>query len=266
MQLIIEATLVILAAGLVAYMGRFLNWKGSLAGVSLGYFYYIFGGRLHFAIVLIFLVVGGFSTRFKYRNKYGERGRGVRGWSNVLANGGVAASIAVLTNTFEINNNLGAAMFVGAISAAFTDTMATEVGMLSKSKPVMVTTLKKTEAGSPGAVTILGLIGSLTAPFSIFAVFLILGAGYLSENGVLPWLTLIIITGFTGSLFDSLVGGLLQARYRCFGCGRLVEVRNHCGKPTQYLSGIRYINNDVVNILATIYGAVLAYFLATYLF
>ena len=266
MQLIIEATLVIAAAGIVAYIGRFLDWKGSVAGGSLGYLYYIFGGRLHFAVVLIFLVVGGFATRFKYRRKYGERGRGVRGWTNVIANGGVAASIAVLAHALGMDSRVGVAMFVGAISAAFTDTMATEVGMLSKSKPVMLTTFKRTEAGSPGAVTALGLAGSLLAPLSIFIVFTLFGGGYLSESGLVPWLLLMMATGFTGSLFDSLVGGLIQSRYRCVECGRLVEVRRHCGKPTQHLSGVPYINNDVVNILATIFGASLGYSLAPYLF
>jgi uncharacterized membrane protein len=62
------------------------------------------------------------------------------------------------------------------------------------------------------------------------------------------------------------MGGLIQSRYRCVECGRLVEVRRHCGKPTQHLSGVPYINNDVVNILATIFGASLGYSLAPYLF
>ncbi|MEM3097047.1 MAG: DUF92 domain-containing protein, partial [Nitrososphaerota archaeon] len=131
MLLFLEATIVIGLAGGIAVAGRFLDWKGAIAGAALGYLYYMFGGRLYFALVLTFLVVGGFSTRYKYRVKYGEKGRGVRSWANVCANGGLAAALAVFSRLYAIDSNISLAIFVGAISAGFTDTMATEIGMLS---------------------------------------------------------------------------------------------------------------------------------------
>ncbi|GBC69934.1 hypothetical protein HRbin01_01641 [archaeon HR01] len=258
MILLLEATVVIGVAGTVALAGRFLDWKGALAGALLGYIYYLGGGRLHFASVLTFLVVGGLATRYRYREKHGEK-RGVRTWSNVLANGTVAAGVAGYAAFSQMDRGLGLAMFMGAVSAAFTDTMATELGMLSRRKPVTITSLREAEPGTPGAVTPEGLTYSLVAPVSLTAVIAVLDSGLAGQ--VHLWLAITVFTGFIGSVLDSVVGALFQSRYRCVACGRAVEVRKHCGVPTQYVGGSRYFNNDTVNLVATLSGALSGYLL-----
>ena len=63
---------------------------------------------------------------------------------------------------------------------------------------------------------------------------------------------LIIITGSLGSLIDSLIGGSIQANFQCSKCNNLTEKRKHCNSTTLHISGIYYIDNDMVNFLNTL--------------
>ncbi|MEM4281346.1 MAG: DUF92 domain-containing protein [Candidatus Caldarchaeum sp.] len=260
----VEATLVIAAVGLIALGGRFLDKKGVGAAVLIGYCVYVFGGRVYFLILLVFFVVAGFTTKYRYVEKYGEVGRGVRTWSNVFANGLAAALIAFLGLILQADSTPTLAVYLGAVSAVFSDTMSTEIGLLSKKPPRMITSLKPVSPGTPGAVSLPGLLAGFFTGFilvaGVFLYALFFGESF-SFTGLIP---LSVVAGFTGSLFDSVFGGLFQSRYRCTSCGKTVEVKKHCGKPTTYLSGSRFVNNEIVNLLTSLYGGFVAYSLLPY--
>ncbi|MDW8084494.1 MAG: DUF92 domain-containing protein [Candidatus Caldarchaeum sp.] len=259
----LEATIVILLAGIIALAGRFLDFKGLLAAVALGYVVYLMGGRLHFLVLLVFFVVAGFTTRYRYREKYGEYGRGVRTWTNVLSNG-LASALIAAAGYFLDNPSSSFVMFVGAISSVFADTMSTEIGLLSKKPPRMITSFKPASPGTPGAVSALGLLAGLGTGLIVALSVSLYDLVFGSSWNFYALATVCVFSGFTGSLFDSVVGGLFQSKYRCGVCGRAVEVKKHCGKDTEYVSGSRYVNNDLVNLLASFYGAFAAYSVWTY--
>lgn len=52
-----EATVVIAVVGAAALAGRFLDLRGAAVAVVLGYMIYIFGGRMHFLLLLVFFIV-----------------------------------------------------------------------------------------------------------------------------------------------------------------------------------------------------------------
>jgi hypothetical protein len=61
----------------------------------------------------------------------------------------------------------------------------------------------------------------------------------------------------TGSLADSVLGELVQERRQCPVCGVLTEARTHgCGATTVYASGVRGIDNNLVNVACTVVGCV----------
>jgi len=260
-----EATAVIAAVGVIALIGRFLDRKGVLAAVIIGYIIYLYGGRLHFLLLLTFFIVGGSATRYRYRDKYGKMGRGIRSWANVVSNGLAAALILVAGYLLGAQQEEIFYTYLGSISAVFSDTMSTEIGMLSKRPPRMITSLRKASPGTPGAVSVQGLAaGFFTGPILAAAATLYCfdGCG-LYRLDILA--AVAVASGFSGSLFDSVFGAVFQARYRCVVCGRAVEVKQHCGTRTEYLGGNEYVSNDIVNLVTSFYGAFFGYSLSTYL-
>jgi len=60
-------------------------------------------------------------------------------------------------------------------------------------------------------------------------------------------------------IIDSILGATLQVRRICPTCGTGTEQSVHkCGSSTQIFHGVRWMENDMVNTLATLSGAVVA--------
>jgi uncharacterized membrane protein len=66
---------------------------------------------------------------------------------------------------------------------------------------------------------------------------------------------LITLWGFFASILDGLLGATIQAQYLCPACNKITERKNHCGdNETSLHSGIRWINNDLVNFLSSLFA------------
>jgi uncharacterized membrane protein len=92
------------------------------------------------------------------------------------------------------------------------------------------------------------------------AVLVALAARWL---GLTDALAAIAIAGCAGALADSLLGATLQERRWCDVCGRATERQVHdCGAATRRTGGIALVDNDAVNLAATLTGAAAAALLA----
>ena len=71
--------------------------------------------------------------------------------------------------------------------------------------------------------------------------------------------------GFLGSLIDSILGATLQAQYKDQTTGETTE-RNYGadGRSATLLRGLPWFNNDMVNFLASVGGAICGYILLRY--
>lgn len=68
-----------------------------------------------------------------------------------------------------------------------------------------------------------------------------------------------LFSGLLGSLFDSLLGATVQGIFYCARCETETERELHgCGLQTSHLRGWRWLNNDVVNFLSSLGGALVA--------
>lgn len=179
---------------------------------------------------------------------------GPRDYIQALSNLGVATG--TLLFYLAIPHESLVAAILGSIAAANADSWASEIGGLSKSTPRMITNFKPTVKGVSGGVTWLGTIGGIGG-----SLFIVLTGIYTMQlltpfNGnlqVLAWTA--FFSGVIGFLFDSYLGAISQALYQHKTSGQLSEQDT---PHSELRKGIRWMNNDLVNFITTLVGAVVA--------
>lgn len=169
----------------------------------------------------------------------------------VIANGGVFAGLVVLGEASGDARFLVAGL--GALAAAAADTWATETGTLWGGTPRSIITGRAVEAGQSGGITPVGTAASVVAAalFAYATRWLVPAA----DGAAFA----VLLGGVGGSLGDSVLGATLQSKRWCDQCRTWTERRVHtCQYRTHHASGVRWMNNDTVNLLATVIGAALA--------
>ena len=257
MTALITGLFTIIILGLISFRLKLVDLSGLISGLIISFLLLFFGGWRWLLILLFFHFLSSGFTKYGYEYKNNVSGAqvkgGARSWKNVIAN----SLIAVLMSLFEWSStaDIFIAGFIGTISTSTADTLATEIGLLSSKKPRLITNLnEEVDAGTSGGVTILGVIASITGSISIAIVSYILGLGTLS---LLKTLLISLLSGTMGSFADSLLGARLQRIFKCEKCGKTTELLNHCGSKTTHLRGYQWIDNNIVNILATLVGAII---------
>ena len=163
---------------------------------------------------------------------------GSRTARQVLANGGVAAAAAIAG---------GWPACAGALAAATADTWATEIGAFSPIAPRLITTGAAVPAGTSGGITALGTAGGAAGALLIATLATALGPA--------PWLA-VAGAGVAGMAADSLCGAALQGAFECASCGARHERGDIlCHEPVRLIRGWRWLDNDGVNVVATLVGA-----------
>jgi uncharacterized protein (TIGR00297 family) len=263
---VVSAALAFAAAGFVAFAAfrkETLALSGAFAATAVGALILLGAGWCGGVVLVTFFVTSSALSKAKARRKPSADTRHARGHRRdavqVAANGGVATVFAVL---FGLSSEPAAfAAFAGALAAATADTWATEIGGMSGQAPRLILTGERVVAGASGGVTPAGLIASLAGALLIGTVSAIgIAAGFVDDaSGVGRLITAITIAGLSGSIADSLLGASAQAVFFCPVCGVETEDRVHrCGTEAKRLRGVGVINNDVVNIAATLTGAIVA--------
>lgn len=199
------------------------------------------------AVTLVFFFVS--SSALSALPGAGERSR--RGARQVLANGSLAALAAAF---YGVHPTAGVA-FLGALAAATADTWATEVGLRLAPAPRSVLTFKPQPPGTSGAVSLPGTVAAAAGALAVAG----LGVWWMSQVEA-RGLTAVAAAGFLASLLDSVLGAGVQAAYHCPRCGARPEVARHrgCASRALRVSGVPGMDNDIVNWITTLAGAVLA--------
>lgn len=241
-----------LAAGGLGYFAGALKPSGAISAWVVGAITYGFGGWQAAGLLIAFFVSSSALSRMargRKRDLVADFAKGgKRDWGQVLANGGLAAALAVGVGLSA--DRLWAAALVGALAAVNADTWATELGVLSPRHPRLITSWQPVRPGVSGGVTVEGVLASLG------------GAGLIAGLGAWWWgnwalLGAGVVGGLTGSLVDSLLGASVQAMYFCPSCDKETErfPEHICGTSTHQTRGWVWLNNDVVNFVAAICGA-----------
>lgn len=116
------------------------------------------------------------------------------------------------------------AWFAGALAAANADTWATEIGSHSPTPPRLITNWTTVPAGTDGGMTLLGTAGGIAGAALVGTLSSLFG-----QDAALA----LIGAGTAGMVMDSLLGAIGQGK-------------------------VRWIDNDAVNLAATLTGAACA--------
>jgi uncharacterized protein (TIGR00297 family) len=238
----------------IAYYFKFLSKSGALAAVVVGGIVFGLGGLAHTAVLLTFFFSSSILSvilkkqKQQVNEKYAKGSR--RDAGQVLANGGVATS-CVIVGAFFPDQPIFWWMFCAAFAAANADTWATEIGVLSKYPPRLLTSFKQVEMGTSGGITLLGSASALAGAGLIAGIAAIFRPEMIA-------LLLIALAGFFGSFVDSLLGATVQGIYYCETCQKETEKhpKHTCGGQTTIIRGWKWLNNDWVNMLCTLSAVV----------
>ena len=237
----------------LAYRLKALTLGGTAGAMLLGSIVFSVGGLFWVIPMATFFVLSSILSKIGKLKRTILKGMVEKGSQRdilqVYANGGVSLIMAILFHF--TGNDLFYLMFLGSLAAATADTWGTEIGIFSRSEPRHILTFSKVPTGTSGGVTALGTSGFL------------MGAGILTLSGIFPisgsilqLFIIVAISGIIGALIDSIVGATIQAQYKCPHCQKTTEKLLHCSShKTTLISGIHWIDNDVVNFICTSSGA-----------
>jgi uncharacterized protein (TIGR00297 family) len=259
------------AMGGLGYWRRALSTSGVFGAVVIGTLIFGFGGWVWGLLLITFFVSSSWLSHYRRADKIQVSEKFAKGsrrdFGQTLANGGLGAILAVVFAQFP--EPVLFAAFVGAMATVNADTWATELGVLSRVTPRSITTGQRVAPGTPGGVTSLGTWAAVAGALLIGTLATLLGQvqSLLAGGGwgleAVSYPLLAIVGGVSGSMFDSLLGATVQGVYYCDLCRKETESPVHrCGHPTRLLRGLVWLNNDVVNFLSSVVGAMLAASLA----
>jgi len=225
LQRILLICIFALVLGIGAYWAKAADSDAVLSETIVCLLVILFAGLSWFILLLAFYLLGGAFTRYGYAHKHrlgiAQSHGGVRGYKNVYSNSLAPLVLAICYGVYGSDVFIYA--FIASVATANGDTLASEIGETSRSKPIMITTFRQTEPGVDGGVTPLGEAASLAG--ALIIGLLATGMGMAGAFGIV----VAAIGGFLGTNFDSLLGATLQSR------------------------GI--LSNNGVNLAATAFGA-----------
>lgn len=253
----------VLATGiaLLAFRSRALSASGAVAAGIIGMV--ALGAGWGWGVILIaYFAAAVLLSRFGAAEKSDRsEGRvdkeGPRDARQVLSNGAVFSLAAV--GDWVSPGALWEAVGAGALATSSADTWATELGTLSRVAPRSILRGQSVRVGTSGGVTTLGLAAGLAG-----AAFVATIAS--AVNWPAGAVGAAVAGGALGCLLDSVLGAWLQARRWCTSCGTATERRIHrCGARTRVEGGLPWLDNDGVNAISTVGGALVGTASFTYI-
>lgn len=224
---------VTVALGYISFALGTASVPGMLTGVLSALLAVVLGGVGWFLTLMSFYAVGGLASKYRFDEKadrgVAQENDGARGTGNVLANSAVAL-VALLgyaaTPHVAMPATPFAFAFAGATATAMADTLSSEIGGLFDG-PRLVTTLRRVEPGTDGAITWQGEVAGLAGALLVGGI----AAVGMPVGGLVVGGGIVVLAGVVGMTVDSLLGASIE--------------------------GDR-VGNQAVNFLATLAGAAVA--------
>ncbi|KAL6155469.1 hypothetical protein ACJQWK_05054 [Exserohilum turcicum] len=231
-----------------AYSRKSLTPVGIAAAFGTAVVHALHPWSVCFALLAVFFLAGTAVTKVKHDVKAkltqsatgASGGEGARNHVQVFANSGIA-SVLILIHLWQLKNegryedeNLcwsgrNDVVVIGIVAnyaAVAADTFSSELGILSKSKPRLITApWRVVPPGTNGGVTATGLGAGLLGAFilSLTSTLLLPFCQDWTFADKATYTLALTAAGFSGTLLDSLLGALLQASVVDVHSGKIVE-------------------------------------------
>ncbi len=225
---------------------RLLDTPATIVAAIMALSLLMAGGWSWLTPALAFLITSSIWTHWPGASKSEDS---TRDYKQVLANGLVpmlAAALFLITGYPSL-----APVIVGCFAAAAADTWATEWGGKFGGRPLDLHTFKFVNSGQSGAISLIGTIAS-----AVGATFVTTISAF---AGMIHWEVVVAVSlaGTVGSLIDSLAGAWLQGLW-IDDSGQILETPpEDIKRPPP--RGIQWVNNDIVNLITTLAGGLLAF-------
>jgi len=244
----------IFVTGIGGYLLKSLTKSGASTAILVGLAVYAGFGVRGLLLLGVFFATSSLWSKYKSSVKLTIEEKLAKGstrdWRQVLANGGAAGLFSII-HYFQ-HDLIWLIGFIVSLSSANSDTWASEIGSLSRKKPIYIRTLKRIDRGTSGAISLLGSAAALAGSFLISII-----SFWLFDLDILLML-LVFLFGFIGNIIDTVMGAFYQQVYVCEHCGLETEKKNHCHLPTTIIKGLPLVDNDMVNFLSGFFAAMLA--------
>ncbi|KAG2204821.1 hypothetical protein INT47_004096 [Mucor saturninus] len=258
-----------------------LTWDGAAAAFALGMVTFSSSLNVFTVVLLTFFLTSSKLTKFKADRKRLLEAEyelsSERNWIQVLCNGlagGVAVSLFQIlceSSSYACYDQARWSTvlmwaYIGHYGCCAGDTWASELGILNKSLPTLVTTLKKVPAGTNGGVSELGLAASLAGGAVVGLSAAITLALEQSCHGF-AWEIVLVgsLAGLGGSMIDSFLGATVQESLYSEDQKIIVPERK-AGENIKVICGSPILSNHQVNFLASFLTTSICAFAAYYLY
>jgi uncharacterized membrane protein len=314
--LLLRYTLALILASYLSFHGiskKSLDLSGALGAILVGFLSFACSYRFGF-ILILFYYSSSKLTKFKENVKsliednYAKGGQ--RNYLQVFASSLLATAVAVvfyiccgedsdvnfgnppendeyieIFNVFTITQSTLKSylwsVYIAHYATATADTWASELGVLSKSKPRLVTSLflRAVPPGTNGGMSIVGTSASAAGGLFIGLIFWVgsytLSSTSINESSQFPMVVLGLVCGVLGSLVDSLLGATLQATYYSVERKCIVKSGHKLKDDLKEsvtdnsvirICGVDILSNEAVNLLSIFLTMVLAVWIAPNVF
>jgi uncharacterized protein (TIGR00297 family) len=259
-----------------AYQRKSLTLHGSVAAFVVGFA--LVGTGLRGLNLFVFYFLATAATRYKKDRKatidgtiVSNNGSTTRSTSQVLACSLLAAVLSVVhavlcgperpiqfsTGSDDPTQRLSSQLSCAVIAhhaTCLADTLASELGIVSTQRPVLITQPWKTvPSGTNGGVTLLGLlwsslggaiIGASTVVFDVIS-----GIPYTSTS--IPSVVAFgLCCGLLGSIIDSILGATLQQSYFDPDTKLVYQTEDTKPRSVRLISGYNILTNELVNVVS----------------
>ena len=206
-------------------------WHSTFLGVGL----WTFLGWKGWATCVSYLVLGSAVTKLRMKEKealgIAEKRGGARGPENVWGSAFTALMCAIATNLFPKWATVFKVGYVASLATKISDTFGSEVGKAFGKTTYLITNFKRVPRGTEGAVSLEGTLAGI----AVSIVFALIGSFFgLMEGGLTSASTIsCVVAAFIATTIESYIGATFQ-------------------------DSIPWLTNELVNLLNTLIGAVVA--------